>query len=33
MHAGQIEEIGPPDQIFGAPRSERLRQFLARVRD
>jgi arginine/ornithine transport system ATP-binding protein len=28
LHEGQIEEAGPPAQIFGAPRSERLRQFL-----
>jgi ABC-type histidine transport system ATPase subunit len=33
MHQGQIEEIAPPDELFGAPKSERLRQFLARVRD
>jgi ABC-type histidine transport system ATPase subunit len=28
MHNGLIEECGPPDALFGAPRSERLRQFL-----
>ena len=28
---GQIEEEGPPDQVFGAPRSERLKQFLKSV--
>jgi ABC-type histidine transport system ATPase subunit len=33
LHQGQIEEEGPPDAIFGAPKSERLRQFLSRVRD
>lgn len=33
MHEGRVEEIGPPAQVFGAPRSERLRQFLSRVRD
>ncbi|HFZ2226449.1 histidine/lysine/arginine/ornithine ABC transporter ATP-binding protein [Pseudomonas aeruginosa] len=29
LHQGVIEEEGTPDQVFGAPRSERLRQFLA----
>ena len=29
---GQVEEIGPPDQIFGAPQSEKTRRFLAKVR-
>ena len=29
---GQVEEIGPPDQIFGAPHSEKTRRFLAKVR-
>ena len=29
MHAGRIHEIGPPDEIFGAPRTPELRQFLA----
>ncbi len=33
LHEGRVEEEGPPDAVFGAPRSERLRQFLARVRD
>jgi ABC-type histidine transport system ATPase subunit len=33
LHQGQIEEEGPPATVFGQPRSERLRQFLARVRD
>jgi len=33
LHHGQVEEEGPPAALFGAPRSERLRQFLARVRD
>ena len=33
LHQGQIEEEGPPAAVFGNPRSERLRQFLARVRD
>lgn len=29
LHQGRIEEEGPPDQIFRAPRSDRLRQFLS----
>jgi len=29
LHKGLIEEEGPPDQLFGAPRSERLRGFLS----
>ena len=33
LHQGQIEEQGSPSEVFGHPRSERLRQFLARVRD
>ena len=33
LHQGQIEEQGPPDTLFGAPKSERLKQFLSRVRD
>jgi polar amino acid transport system ATP-binding protein len=28
LHQGRVEEEGPPSDIFGAPRSERLRQFL-----
>ena len=30
LHNGLIEEEGPPDQVFGAPRSERCRQFLSK---
>ena len=30
LHNGQIEEEGPPEQVFGAPRSERCRQFLSK---
>jgi len=30
MDEGQIVEEGPPEQVFGAPREERTRQFLAR---
>lgn len=29
LHHGLIAEEGPPDQIFGAPRTDRLRQFLS----
>jgi octopine/nopaline transport system ATP-binding protein len=31
LHNGRIEEEGPPEALFGAPRSERLRQFLKSV--
>lgn len=31
MHEGVIHEIGPPDQIFGAPRKERTKEFLSKV--
>ncbi len=31
MDAGQIVEIGTPEEIFGAPKSERLQNFLAKV--
>jgi polar amino acid transport system ATP-binding protein len=33
LHRGLIEEEGPPAQLFGAPRSERLRQFLSAVQN
>ena len=29
LHQGRIEEQGPPSQVFGNPKSERCRQFLA----
>lgn len=29
LHQGRIEEEGTPDEVFGAPKSERLRQFLS----
>ena len=31
LHNGRIEEEGPPDQLFGDPKSDRLRQFLKTV--
>ena len=31
LYQGRIEEEGPPDAVFGAPRSERLKQFLKTV--
>jgi polar amino acid transport system ATP-binding protein len=31
MVDGAVVETGPPDQVLGAPRHERTRQFLARV--
>jgi ABC-type histidine transport system ATPase subunit len=33
LHEGRVEEEAPPAELFGAPKSERLRQFLSRVRD
>jgi ABC-type histidine transport system ATPase subunit len=33
LHKGKVEEEGSPADIFGNPRSPRLRQFLASVRD
>ena len=29
MHAGRIHEMGPPEQLFGAPRTPELKQFLS----
>jgi len=31
LHHGIIEEQGPPDQVFGDPKSERLKQFISSV--
>jgi polar amino acid transport system ATP-binding protein len=31
LHEGRILEEGPPEQLFGAPREERTRQFLQRI--
>jgi octopine/nopaline transport system ATP-binding protein len=30
LHKGIVEEEGPPEEVFGASRSERFRQFLTR---
>jgi polar amino acid transport system ATP-binding protein len=29
LHLGKIEEQGPPESLFGAPKTDRLRQFLS----
>ncbi|PRD70338.1 amino acid ABC transporter ATP-binding protein [Malikia spinosa] len=29
MHQGKVHEVGPPEALFGAPRTPELRQFLA----
>ena len=29
LHKGRIEEEGPPDRLFGSPRTDRLRGFLS----
>ncbi|MEO1978462.1 MAG: amino acid ABC transporter ATP-binding protein [Paracoccaceae bacterium] len=31
MHGGKIVEAGPPEQIFSAPKDERLQRFLSRL--
>ncbi|WP_157016121.1 ABC transporter ATP-binding protein [Mesorhizobium xinjiangense] len=31
LHDGVVEEEGPPEQLFGAPKSERLKQFIRTV--
>lgn len=31
LHQGKIEEEGPPEALFGAPKSARLQQFLSAV--
>lgn len=31
MHDGMVHEIGPPEQIFGAPRETRTREFLSKI--
>jgi len=32
LHAGTVAEVGAPSQMFSAPRDERTKQFLRRVR-
>ncbi|RTE67065.1 ATP-binding cassette domain-containing protein [Amphritea opalescens] len=29
LHEGQIEEIGPPEQVFNNPKSKRVQEFMA----
>ena len=31
LYAGQVEEVGPPDQLFREPHSERTRTFLRSI--
>ena len=31
LHDGRVEEEGSPDEVFGAPKSERLRKFISSV--
>lgn len=31
MDGGKIQEQGPPEQVFGAPRNDRLKDFLSKV--
>ncbi|MCO4316436.1 ATP-binding cassette domain-containing protein [Phyllobacterium sp. 21LDTY02-6] len=31
LHNGIVEEEGPPDELFGSPKSERLKQFIRTV--
>ena len=31
MDGGKIQEQGPPEQVFGAPKNERLKDFLSKV--
>ena len=31
LHQGVIEEEGPPSQVFGAPKSERCKQFVSGI--
>ena len=33
MHAGRIHEMGPPEQLFGAPQTPELKQFLSSIHD
>jgi octopine/nopaline transport system ATP-binding protein len=31
LAGGVIEEQGPPDELFGAPKSERLKKFISSI--
>jgi polar amino acid transport system ATP-binding protein len=31
MHAGCVHEVGPPDELFGSPRTPELQKFLASI--
>ncbi|MGF0539515.1 ABC transporter ATP-binding protein [Agrobacterium sp. ES01] len=31
LHNGMIEEQGPPEQLFGSPKSERLKKFISSI--
>jgi len=31
LHKGLIEEEGPPNQVFGAPKSDRCKQFVSGI--
>ncbi len=31
LHQGQVEEFGPPEQVFGDPKSERCREFISSI--
>jgi len=33
LHQGQVEEYGPPDQVFDSPKSDRFKQFLSGTLD
>jgi polar amino acid transport system ATP-binding protein len=33
MHQGRVHEIGPPQQLFGAPKTPELQQFLSSLHD
>ena len=31
LYEGRVEEEGPPEQIFGSPKSDRLKQFIRSI--
>ena len=33
LHEGRVEEFGRPQEVFDSPKSQRLQQFMARVKD